>query len=240
MSILNLKKILRFIGLPIYKFYAYDIKWRRKCHIDFSAYVAKQSSFEGMNRVHAHSVFIGSLGFGSYIGTRCSISAEIGRFTSIASDVTCVSGRHPVGYPYATTSPLFFSLIPNRVRKGMTFATKELFEEHKYAVREKKLSVKIGSDCWIGQGAKLIEGITIGDGAIILAYAVVTKDVPPYAIVGGIPAKVIRYRFSPEDIAFFNKVQWWNQPLEWFKYHSELLNDVEALKDYFKAKEQRD
>lgn len=233
MSILNLKKIIRFIGLPIYKFYAYGIKWRRKCHIDYSAYVAKQSSFEGMNRVHAHSIFNGSLGFGSYIGTHCNISAEIGRFSSIASGVLSIAGRHPTGYPYATTSPLFFSLIPNRVRKGMTFATKELFQEHKYAVPDKKLAVKIGSDCWIGQGAKLIEGITIGNGAIILAYAVVTKDVPPYAIVGGVPAKVIKYRFTEEDIAFLQRVQWWNQSSQWLKNHSELMNNLDKLKEYY-------
>ncbi|WP_275695529.1 CatB-related O-acetyltransferase [Fredinandcohnia quinoae] len=73
-----------------------------------------------------------------------------------------------------------------------------------------KGQIIIGNDVWIGRGATLLPGIVIGNGAVVAADAVVTKDVPPYAIVGGNPAKVIKYRFSNEIIDKLNKIKWWN------------------------------
>lgn len=72
----------------------------------------------------------------------------------------------------------------------------------------------VGNDVWIGYEAVILAGVTIGDGAIVGARAVVTKDVPPYTIVGGIPAKPIRKRFSNETIHALLKMQWWNWPEE--------------------------
>ena len=73
-----------------------------------------------------------------------------------------------------------------------------------------KIYVVIGNDVWIGSDAILTGGIKIGDGAIILTGAVVTKDVPPYAIVGGVPAKPIRFRFSESQIEKLLQIKWWN------------------------------
>jgi tetrahydrodipicolinate N-succinyltransferase len=75
----------------------------------------------------------------------------------------------------------------------------------------------------------LIDGVTIGDGAIIGAGAVVTKDVPPYAIVGGIPARLIKYRFEPDEIEFLLKLKWWDKDLEWIKNNSKLFNNIKKL-----------
>ena len=74
------------------------------------------------------------------------------------------------------------------------------------------------------------------DGAVVLAHAVVTKDVPPYAIVGGVPAKVIGYRYDEDTIDFLLKVKWWNKDKKWFKEHWELLCDIDKMKTYFNEK----
>jgi chloramphenicol O-acetyltransferase type B len=74
--------------------------------------------------------------------------------------------------------------------------------------------VRIGNDVWLGRCSAVLSGVTIGDGAIVGAYALVTRDVPPYAIVGGNPAEIIRYRFSREHIDRLLKVAWWNWPDE--------------------------
>lgn len=233
---MSFKQIVKTLIFPFYKIYFYRIKWSKKCVISFSARVSYRSSFEGMSRIHAHSIFDGDMGFGSIIGENCYLSAQIGKFCSIAANVRSTFGRHAYQYPFVTTSPVFYSLLPNTVRKGMSFATRQCYQEHKYAIEDKNLSVEIGSDCWIGDGALLIQGTKIGDGAIVLAKAVVTKDVPPYAIVGGVPAKIIKYRYSPEDIDFLLRIRWWDMPFEWFKEHWEMMNDLDALKKYFTYK----
>ena len=75
---------------------------------------------------------------------------------------------------------------------------------------DNKGDIVIGNDVWIGFEAVILSGVTIGDGAIIGARAVVTKDVPPYTIVGGVPARPIRKRFSEEVISKLSELQWWN------------------------------
>lgn len=79
---------------------------------------------------------------------------------------------------------------------------------------DNKGDIVIGNDVWIGYEAVILAGVTIGDGAIIGARAVVTKDVPPYTVVGGVPAKPIKLRFSEETISSLLKLQWWNWPEE--------------------------
>ena len=80
---------------------------------------------------------------------------------------------------------------------------------------------------WIGYEAVILSGVTIGDGAIIGTRAVVTKDVPPYTIVGGIPAKTIRKRFSDDTIAALLKINWWDWPEEKIKRH---ISDIQAVR----------
>jgi len=79
---------------------------------------------------------------------------------------------------------------------------------------ENKVNIVIGNDVWIGYDAVIMAGVTIGDGAIIGTRAVVTKDVEPYSIVGGVPAKEIRKRFSPEIISQLQKIKWWNWDID--------------------------
>ena len=85
--------------------------------------------------------------------------------------------------------------------------------------------VTIGNDVWIGANVCILPGISIGDGAVLAAGAVITKDVPPYAIVGGVPAKVIKYRFSEDIIKKLLKIKWWNWEEEKVKKNKDLFYD---------------
>ena len=91
--------------------------------------------------------------------------------------------------------------------------------------------ITIGNDCWIGVRVFFTGGIHVGDGAVVLSGAVVTKDVPPYAVVGGVPAKIIKFRYNQETINWLLKVQWWNRPLEWLRENSELMCNINKLKE---------
>ena len=90
---------------------------------------------------------------------------------------------------------------------------------------DNKGDIIIGNDVWIGYEAVILSGVTIGDGAIIGTRAVVTKDVPPYAIVGGVPAKTIRKRFSDDTISALLKIKWWDWPEERIRNQ---ISDIQA------------
>ncbi len=188
----------------------------------YSAKIGKGSTFEGCNAISAQSYFYGHMGYGSYISENCHIEGDIGKFTSIAPGVRTHRGIHPTRTPFASTSPMFFSL---RKQNGHTFATKQMF-------KEMTEPITIGNDCWICSNVFIAGGVKIGDGAVVYAGAVVTRDVPPYAIVGGVPAKIIRYRYDEDTINFLLKFKWWDRPIDWLKENWMLLNDIEKLKTY--------
>ena len=124
------------------------------------------------------------------------------------------------------SSPVFFSLAK---QNGYTYVDRQKFSEYKYADLESKSAVVIGNDVWIGESARIMAGVHIGDGAVIAAGAVVTKDVAPYAIVGGVPAKVIKYRFSPEQIEELLKIEWWNWDEEKIRKHADEFDNIESF-----------
>ena len=206
------------------------LKWRGKLQFEQGCDIALQAQFEGMNKIYSHSSFGGILGYGSYIGHHSSLTAKIGRFCSISNHVICNAGIHPFQAPFATTSPCFFSL---RKQNGATFATQQMLNEIKTTDNEGAFDCEIGNDVWICEGVFINGGIHIADGAVVLAHAVVTKDVPPYAIVGGVPAKIIGYRYDEATIKWLLNVQWWNNPIAWFRAHWSLLCDIDKLKAYY-------
>ena len=206
------------------------LKWRGKLQLEQGCDIALQAQFEGMNKIYSHSSFGGILGYGSYIGHHSSLTAKIGRFCSISNHVICNAGIHPFQAPFATTSPCFFSL---RKQNGATFATRQMFNELRTTDDDKRFGCEIGNDVWICEGVFINGGIHIADGAVVLAHAVVTKDVPPYAIVGGVPAKIIGYRYDEATIKWLLNVQWWNNSIAWFRAHWSLLCDIDKLKAYY-------
>lgn len=203
----------------------YKRSLRKKVVFDPNTFVSTNTVFEGGNRVAEGAVVKGcQIGYGTIIGHDSDISnTRVGRYSSIC--VKIVRGRHPVDH--VSTHPAFYSLA---AQAGFTYAENQLFDEYKYADEKTKTSVIIGSDVWITRGVSIVEGVTVGDGAVILNNAVVTKDVPPYAIVGGVPAKVVRYRFDEETIAWLNELKWWNKGEEWIKAHADCFSDPMKLK----------
>lgn len=130
---------------------------------------------------------------------------KIGRYCSMAPDVRIfvgTQGRHPTGT--LSTYPLRMAVSPDVVAS----ATRPEMEL-RAIVPPKSLDTEIGHDVWIGSNAIILAGLKIGTGAVIGAGAVVTKDVPPYAIVGGVPADIIRFRFEDETIAALLASEWW-------------------------------
>lgn len=132
----------------------------------------------------------------SFCGYDCEIiNAKIGSFTSIANQVVIGGARHPM--EWASMSPVFYA--------GRD-SVKKKFSEH---ILRSGLNVDIGNDVWIGRSAIILSGVTVGNGAVIGAGALVTKNVPAYAIVGGNPARILRFRFDDEIILRFEQSRWW-------------------------------
>lgn len=143
-----------------------------------------------------------TIGKHSYYGRffTCSNNVTIGKYCSIADFVSIGLGKHPTDM--LSTHP-FIYINDERYNIGNIPLS---YDAHPKTV--------IGNDVWIGFGAKIMDGITINDGAIIGTGAVVTKDVPAYAIVAGIPAKLLRYRFPQNIIDELLELKWWDIPEE--------------------------
>lgn len=211
-------------------------KWHngKKVSFSYSTALSRRCVFGGMNMVGARTSFFGTLGYGSYIGDDGLVSAEIGRFTSIGPRCAYINATHAYKPPFATTCPLFFSLVGQNPQRR-TFALRQMAEEFRYYDKARGLVNKVGNDCWIGSDVTLIGGVEIHDGAVVLAHAVVTKDVPPYAIVGGVPAKIIGYRYDKATIQMLQASQWWARDKEWLAKNWELFCDIDALKAHLRA-----
>lgn len=124
---------------------------------------------------------------------------KIGKFCSVACGAKFLftSGNHSLRSLSTYTFPIFYEqwgLDPKNIRDAW----------------DNKGDIVIGNDVWIGYEAVILSGVTVGDGAVIGTRAVVTKDVPPYTIVGGVPARSIRRRFDPQTIARLEELRWWD------------------------------
>jgi chloramphenicol O-acetyltransferase type B len=193
------------------------------------SYANKGSSFGGYNKLNGSTViFDSSLGRFTYVSDARLVNCTIGSFTSIGQGVMAGGlGRHPL--QFVSTHPVFYSKL---AQAGITFARSGYFDE--------LLPVTIGNDVWIGARAIILDGVTIGDGAAIGAGAVVVRDVEPYSIVGGVPARPIRKRFNEEIIARLLEIKWWEWPPDVLKENAVLFRSddaavVEKLSQYYES-----
>lgn len=195
------------------------LKYKKKVRFGKNADIGFCASFEGCNRVGENTIFAGQMGYASYIGRNCSINADIGKYSCIAEKVSTVYGKHP-SKDWVSIHPAFFS---TKKQSGFSYVDKNLYEEMQN-------KIQIGNDVWIGARVTLLGGVKIGDGAIVAAGAVVTKNVEPYTIVGGVPAKLIRKRFSDEEKTFLLDFKWWDKSDEWIKENVKYFSDVKKFK----------
>jgi acetyltransferase-like isoleucine patch superfamily enzyme len=186
--------------------------------VSFGFPVPKDTMLEAPVSIRKGVYDVDFIGAYTYVGGRETLIrhvSSIGRFCSIASNVIAGQVEHPTDF--LSASPVLTGFDEFGDLSAFYDANRASVEKGRHALHASMSNrldkIRIGNDVWIGEGVYIRRGVTIGDGAIAAARAVVTKDVPPYAIVGGIPARVLRYRFEPDVIDKLLALQWWNYGL---------------------------
>ena len=208
---------------------------RIKLKLGKSVFLGFSVVLEGHNFINNHTAITNSyLGFGSYVANDAKISkTKIGRYCSIGPRVICIFGHHPTK-KFVSTHPSFFSAWG---QVGFTYTNKQLFNEFSKPISEgSPYTISIGNDVWIGSDVRILDGVHIGDGAIVAAGAIVTKNIEPYSIVGGMPAKHIKYRFTETQINFLLQFKWWDRPQAWISKNAHLFNDIDQFIQQSKEK----
>lgn len=188
---------------------------------DSNSYFTKNSEIRRFVKLKASSI-----GKYSRINPNCKLSnTKVGNFTAIGRGTAIGLGRHPLNY--VSTQNIFYKKnnMNNRWVKPIDLPT---------------LKITIGNDVWVGIEALILDGVTVGDGAVVGARSVVTKDVPPYAIVVGVPAKIIKYRFDEEIREKLLSIKWWDMDDEFIEQNIEIFRKaditLETLEKFIKKK----
>jgi len=176
-----------------------------------------QMVFPSNGQIEPYSNFINgnflfSMGSFSFTRSVFPINTVIGRYCSIGARVSVMGVDHPISR--FTTANITYDR--QAITNAQFFRDYPEIENFQVNNNEPKngLGVTIGNDVWIGEDVTIARGVTIGDGAILAAKALITRDVPPYAIMGGVPAKVIRYRFPQNVIDRLVEMKWWNYEVQ--------------------------
>jgi acetyltransferase-like isoleucine patch superfamily enzyme len=206
---------------------AYNLK-KRNIKIGKNVFYSLSTVFEGYNTIYDGSDIVNChLGKGTYIANNTILKhTKVGRFTSIGPYVTTIFGNHPTE-KFVSTHPAFFS--PKK-QCGMSFTEKELFKEFADSLpNTPQYSIDIGNDVWIGAKVTILDGVSIGNGAIIAAGALVNRNVQAYSIVGGVPAKFIKNRFIEAKKEQLLKFKWWEKDTIWLKENAHKFTDIDLF-----------
>ena len=221
-------KFASAIALLIKEWLAGPIRYLRAVknypHVSFRPGVAIGSECRFGRHVHVSGDVIMAhvlVGDYSYIGSGSRLeNCQLGRFCSLGRNVQIGLGIHPTNL--ISTYPGFYAA---RESSWKCFASNsEVIETQQ---------VTIGNDVWIGNNTMIADGVDIGHGAVIGAGAVVTSSVPPYAIVGGVPAKIIRMRFPEDKISFLLDFRWWDRDDAFFFQQGSLFSQPDVFFNNF-------
>ena len=217
-----MKHLIRWLA---YTFIAIKINLTvRGVKVALTSEVKTPKGLSGPLKIGRHSFLNGTVGAYSYIGEHCRLNAYIGKFCSISNNVKTVESSHPL--QRVSMSPVFYSVS---CQCNDTFVESDKYQDTNYVDDKRRIACKIGNDVWIGENVLIKGGVTIGDGACVAMGAVVTKDVPPYAIVGGVPAKIIRMRFSDDQISLLEQIKWWERDETWLRKNVDIFSNIEKF-----------
>lgn len=221
---MNTNNLLRRFLVGCWRYYKRTLYRKNNVAIDYGAEFNPQTQIGKYVRIHHHTNIKESIiGNYTYIQNNCVLEkCKIGSFCSIGDNVKVLSATHPTK-DFVSTCPVFFSTARQCLT---TFTDKDLFDEYH---RVQGFGAIIGNDVWVGSSVIILGGVRVGHGAIIAAGTVVNKDVPPYAIVAGVPARIIRYRFNDEQIKKILKDPWWKKSEEWLREH---VKDFANIQQY--------
>lgn len=202
-----------------YKNYLFRLRNKRK-----GTYISKESrgyrdiKLEGENGVPARCNFSGNItiGYGTTLGEDNVLIGDVtlGKYCQLGTAVAIHSTNHPITY---LTTYINYRLFKGELKK-----------------LKNEVPIVIGNDVWIGHNVIIVGEVSIGNGAILAAGSVVTKDVPPYTIVAGVPAKPLRKRFSDKIISQIEELEWWNKTAdELEKIKPLFFKDLEKVEDLY-------